>query len=81
MERAARLLLTTNARVAMVAEEVGILDVNYFTKMFKSATGQTPTALPAGQAGPGLAGGGPRQRRPLCPRPADGEKREKLRKS
>ena len=44
MERAARLLLTTNARVAVVAEEVGILDVNYFTKMFKNATGQTPTA-------------------------------------
>ena len=43
MERAARLLLTTNARVAVVAEEVGILDVNYFTKMFKSATGETPT--------------------------------------
>ncbi len=43
MERAAKLLLTTNARVAMVAEKVGILDVNYFTKMFKSATGQTPT--------------------------------------
>ena len=44
IERAARLLLTTNARVAVVAEEVGILDVNYFTKMFKNATGQTPTA-------------------------------------
>lgn len=44
MERAARLLLTTNARVAVVAEEVDILDVNYFTKMFKNATGQTPTA-------------------------------------
>ena len=44
MERAACLLLTTNARVAVVAEEVGILDVNYFTKMFKNATGQTPTA-------------------------------------
>ncbi len=43
MERAAKLLLTTNARVAVIAEEVGILDVNYFTKMFKSATGQTPT--------------------------------------
>lgn len=43
MERAAKLLLTTNARIAVVAEEVGILDVNYFTKMFKSATGQTPT--------------------------------------
>ena len=43
MERAAKLLLTTNARVAVVAEEVGILDVNYFTKMFKAATGETPT--------------------------------------
>ncbi len=43
MNRAARLLLTTNETVASVAEEVGILDVNYFTKLFKNATGLTPT--------------------------------------
>lgn len=43
MARAANLLRTTNATVASVAEDVGILDVNYFTKLFKSATGLTPT--------------------------------------
>ena len=80
MERAARLLLTTNARVAMVAEEVGILDVNYFTKMFKSATGQTPTAYRRDKRAQASLEVAPDSAAPLPP-PADGEKREKLRKS
>ena len=29
--------------IAAVAEEVGILDVNYFTKIFKKTLGVTPT--------------------------------------
>ena len=80
MERAARLLLTTNARVAMVAEEVGILDVNYFTKMFKSATGQTPTAYRRDKRAQASLEVAPDSAAPLPP-PAGGEKREKLRKS
>ena len=80
MERAARLLLTTNARVAVVAEEVGILDVNYFTKMFKSATGQTPTAYRRDKRAQASLEVAPDSAAPLPP-PAGGEKREKLRKS
>lgn len=80
MERAARLLLTTNARVAIVAEEVGILDVNYFTKMFKSATGQTPTAYRRDKRAQASLEVAPDSAAPLPP-PAGGEKREKLRKS
>ena len=80
MERAARLLLTTNARGAMVAEEVGIMDVNYFTKMFKSATGQTPTAYRRDKRAQASLEVAPDSAAPLPP-PAGGEKREKLRKS
>ncbi|MCI7794013.1 AraC family transcriptional regulator [bacterium] len=41
--RAAQILSYTDKSVAAVAEQVGILDVNYFTKMFKKSTGTTPT--------------------------------------
>ena len=82
MERAARLLLTTNARVAVVAEEVGILDVNYFTKMFKSATGQTPTAFRRDKRVQASLEVASDSTAPILPPPAGGgEKREKLRKS
>ena len=43
VQRAAHLLATTKLSVASVAERVGILDVNYFAKLFKKALGQTPT--------------------------------------
>lgn len=43
INRAAHLLQTTNQSISLVAEQVGILDVNYFTKMFKKAMGTTPT--------------------------------------
>ena len=41
--RAAQLLEQNNHSIAAVAEEVGILDVNYFTKIFKKTLGVTPT--------------------------------------
>lgn len=43
MQRAAHSLITTQKTVAAIAGEVGILDVNYFTKIFKKAMGCTPT--------------------------------------
>ncbi len=44
VERAARRLQNTDDTVAEIAEDVGILDVNYFTKIFKKSMGVTPTA-------------------------------------
>ena len=43
MKRAELLLGRSEEPIAQVAEKVGILDVNYFTKMFKKTTGVTPT--------------------------------------
>ena len=43
VNRAAQLLVQNNHTIAAVAEEVGILDVNYFTKIFKKTLGVTPT--------------------------------------
>lgn len=43
VNRAAQLLVQNNYTIAAVAEEVGILDVNYFTKIFKKTLGVTPT--------------------------------------
>lgn len=43
IQRAAHLLKTTTSSVSTIAESVGILDVNYFTKIFKKAMGFTPT--------------------------------------
>lgn len=43
---AAKLLLTANDRpISEVAESVGISDYNYFTKVFRSFTGMTPSAF------------------------------------
>ncbi len=44
VERAARRLRNTDDSVAEIAESVGVLDVNYFTKIFKKSMGVTPTA-------------------------------------
>ena len=41
---AKELLLKSDAPVAAVAEKVGFSDYNYFTKIFKSVTGITPSA-------------------------------------
>ena len=46
VNRAAQLLVQNNHTIAAVAEEVGILDVNYFTKIFKKTLGVTPHPLP-----------------------------------
>lgn len=43
MQRAAHSLVSTEKTVATIAGEVGILDVNYFTKIFKKVMGCTPT--------------------------------------
>lgn len=43
IHRAARLLTTTDSKIATIAEMVGILDGNYFTKIFKRVMGMTPT--------------------------------------
>ena len=43
IQRAAHLLTTTDQKISSVAENVGILDGNYFTKIFKRLTGMTPT--------------------------------------
>ena len=37
------LLITTDLSVSAVAERVGISDYNYFTKVFKSIQGSTPS--------------------------------------
>ena len=42
---AKNLLIRSDAPVSAVAEEVGFSDYNYFTKIFKSLTGLTPSAF------------------------------------
>lgn len=44
MRQAARRLAESSAPVNRIAAEVGILDANYFIKLFKRAYGQTPLA-------------------------------------
>lgn len=46
IQRAANLLSSTEQNISVVAEQVGILDVNYFTKMFKKSMGSTPHPVP-----------------------------------
>ena len=45
IDAAKLLLLQSSASVSAVAEEVGISDYNYFSKIFRSMTGTTPTAF------------------------------------
>ena len=42
---AKRLLAQTNLPISAVAEQVGINDYNYFSKVFRSITGATPSAF------------------------------------
>ena len=42
VEKAKHLLHSTNMQVQAIAQSCGILDVNYFTKIFKKYTGKTP---------------------------------------
>jgi YesN/AraC family two-component response regulator len=43
VQRAAQQLISTNSNISMIAAEVGMLDVNYFSKIFKKTHGMTPT--------------------------------------
>lgn len=43
IRKAIKLLNSTNMQIQDVASESGIYDVNYFRKLFKKMTGQTPT--------------------------------------
>lgn len=43
IHQAEQLLATTEEPIFRVAERVGMLDVNYFTRLFKKATGLPPT--------------------------------------
>ena len=45
MAAAKRLLLQENYSISEVAEQVGINDYNYFTKVFRSVTGVTPSTF------------------------------------
>ncbi len=42
LERARQLLVRDNLSIAQVAEQVGILDVSYFIRIFRQDTGMTP---------------------------------------
>jgi YesN/AraC family two-component response regulator len=42
MQRACRLLSTTNLQIQTVALHCGIMDVQYFSKLFKKHIGKTP---------------------------------------
>ena len=43
METAAFIMSHSDKQIQVVAEECGILDVNYFIKLFKKQYGMTPT--------------------------------------
>lgn len=45
IEAAKRLLLQSSMPISAVGEKVGISDYNYFSKVFRSATGMTPSAF------------------------------------
>ncbi|MDE6454368.1 MAG: PocR ligand-binding domain-containing protein [Dysosmobacter sp.] len=45
IEAAKRLLLQSSMPISAVGEQVGISDYNYFSKVFRSATGMTPSAF------------------------------------
>jgi AraC-like DNA-binding protein len=45
IEQAKKLLQAGDESIAAIAEQVGILDYNYFSKVFKSETGLSPSAF------------------------------------
>lgn len=49
MEYAKQLLLTTNEPVGKIATQVGLPNMNYFSRVFKNATGTSPTKYRAGR--------------------------------
>ena len=48
IEKAKHLLRSTNIQVQNIAQNCGILDVNYFTKIFKKYTDKTPNEFRKG---------------------------------
>ncbi len=48
-EKAKQMLLSSNLQVQQIAQYCGILDVNYFTKIFKKYTGKTPNEYRKGK--------------------------------
>lgn len=50
IDRAAHLLTSTQLSIAAIAEQVGITDVNYFTKLFKKAMHITPSRFRCNRA-------------------------------
>jgi YesN/AraC family two-component response regulator len=54
ISEAKRLLLQSGLPISVVGEMVGISDYNYFSKVFRSVTGSTPSAFRKN----GLSGGG-----------------------
>jgi len=54
VEAAKHLLLRDDAPISAVAEAVGISDYNYFTKVFRSVTGTTPSAYRKSRQGKGV---------------------------
>ena len=51
IERAMQLLETTRLQVQTIAQNCGILDVHYFSKIFKKTTGMTPKEYRASVTG------------------------------
>jgi len=45
MKRAAELLRDTQLSITAVAEAVGFLDLNYFSRLFKKQMGRSPSAF------------------------------------
>ena len=50
IERAQLLLLSTNNSLKQIAEKVGLENLSYFTRIFKSHIGKTPGAFREGQS-------------------------------
>ena len=57
IDEAKRLLLQSSLPISAVGEMVGISDYNYFSKVFRTVTGKTPSAFrKTGQSGGGISG-------------------------
>jgi AraC family transcriptional regulator len=61
IQLAQRLLIATDATIVEIAASCGFVDGNYFAKVFRRETGQSPTAYRSGHTR--MVGGGGRSRR------------------
>lgn len=55
MERVKKLLTTTNLKVTVIATQAGFSNIRYLTKVFRDATGQTPTEYRRSSSSPHIA--------------------------